>query len=101
MTQDFEERFKRLEQEVNRDTKTNANFKWKTPANLSTKNSGKGTKGSSVQEWLWLAVAILVILVLGRMALGMAFGLVFMLLNLAVFAAIIAGVFTIFRLSKK
>jgi membrane protein required for beta-lactamase induction len=101
MTQDFEERFKRLEQEVNRDAKTNAGFKWKTPANLSVKEGSKGTKGSFVQEWLWLAVAILVVLVLGRMVLGMAFGLVFMLLNLAVFAAIIAGVFTIFRLFKK
>ncbi|MGA7954262.1 MAG: hypothetical protein WCA07_12165 [Gloeobacterales cyanobacterium] len=101
MTQDFEERFKRLEQEVNRDSKTNANFKWKTPANLSTKKGDAQTKGSSIQEWLWLAIAILVVLVLGRMVLGMAFGLVFMLLNLAVFAAIIAGVFAIFRLFKK
>jgi hypothetical protein len=101
MTQDFEERFKRLEQEVNQDSKTNANFKWKTPANLSTKEGAQQTKGSSVQEWLWLTAAILVVLFLGRMALGMAFGLVFMLLNLAVFAAIIAGVFAIFRLFKK
>jgi hypothetical protein len=101
MTQDFKERFKRLEQEVNRDSKTNANFKWKTPANLSTKKNDYQTKGSSIQEWLWLSVAILVVLVLGRMVLGMAFGLVFMLLNLAVFAAIIAGVFAIFRLFKK
>ena len=101
MTQDFEERFKRLEQEVNQDAKTNPNFKWKTPANLSAKKGDQQMKGSSVQEWLWLTVAILVVLVLGRMALGMAFGLVFMLLNLAVFAAIIAGVFAIFRLFKK
>lgn len=100
MTQDFEERFKRLEQEVNRDAKTNTGFKWKTPANLKRKEDGKGT-GSFIQEWLWLAVAILVILFLGRMALGMAFGLLFMVLNLAVLAAIIAGVFAIFRLFKK
>jgi hypothetical protein len=100
MTQDFEERFKRLEKEVNRDAKTNAGFKWKTPANLKVKENGKGT-GSLVQEWLWLAVAILVVLFLGRMALGMAFGLVFMVLNLAVLAAIIAGVVAVFRLFKK
>ena len=101
MTQDFEERFKRLEQEVNRDSKTNTNFRWKPPAHLSTNKGDHQTKGSSVQEWLWLTAALLVVLVLGRMVLGMAFGLVFMLLNLAVFAAIIAGVFAIFRLFKK
>jgi hypothetical protein len=101
MTQDFEERFKRLEQEVNRDSKTTSGFKWKTPADLSAREGGKGTKGSSIQEWLWLTVAILAVLFLGRMALGMAFGLVFMLLNLAVLAAIIAGVFAVFRLFKK
>ncbi len=100
MTQDFEERFKRLEQEVNHDAKTSAGFTWKTPANLRMKEDGKGM-GSFVQEWLWLAIAILVVLFLGRMALGMAFGLVFMVLNLAVLAAIIAGVFAVFRLFKK
>jgi hypothetical protein len=101
MTQDFEERFKRLEKEVDREGKTNSGFKWKTPANLSAKEGGKGMKGSFVSEWLWLAAAILAVLFLGRMALGMAFGLVFMVLNLAVLAAIIAGVFALFRLFKK
>ncbi len=101
MTQDFEERFKRLEQEVNRDSKTHRNFRWKTPANLSSKKGDPQTKSSSIQDWLWLTVAVLVVLVLGRMVLGMAFGLAFMLFNLAVFAAIIAGVVTIFRLFKK
>ncbi len=103
MTQDFEERFKRLEQEVEREGKTTSGFKWKTPANLRAKegSKGKGTKGGFVQEWLWLAVAILAVLFLGRMALGMAFGLVFMVINLAVLAAIIAGVFALFRLFKK
>ncbi len=101
MTQDFEERFKRLEQEVNRDSKTNANFKWKTPADLSAQERVNQKKGGSIQEWIWIAAAVFVVLVLGRMAIGMAFGLVFMLLNLAVFAAIIAGVIALFRLFKK
>jgi membrane protein required for beta-lactamase induction len=100
MTQDFEERFKRLEKEVNRDSKTNKNFRWKMPANLS-RQSDTQAKSSSVQDWIWLTVSILVVLVLGRMVLGMAFGLAFMLFNLAVFAALVAGVFTLFRLFKK